>query len=103
MSGGKVSYDSGQHEALESELKNIGDNFDNLISEYQRLQSSVDSHLEGNAATALTTELSSLLSKLQIEKDNWSTVIKNANTVEALIKAADKKSQEVVEGNKSKK
>ena len=99
MADGKISYDAGKHEALESELKKIGDNFGNLITELEKLKKSVDEHLEGNATTNISTELSNLLTKLNTEKESWSTVSTNANQIETLIKEADKKAQQTVNGN----
>ncbi|AND80012.1 peptidase [Streptococcus pantholopis] len=99
MASGKISYDAGQHKALEAELKKIGDNFEDLITELGNLQSSVDDNLEGEAATSLSSEIASLLSKLETENTNWSTVSTNANNVEKLIKEADNKAKQTVEGS----
>lgn len=95
---GTISYDASQHKALETELKKIGDNFDDLMTELSHLQSKVDDSLEGNATESLSKEISLLLGKLRTEKNNWSTVIKNANEVERLIKEADEKSSQAIAG-----
>lgn len=89
MASGKISYNAAQHRELEAELDKIGDNFKDLITDLDKLKSSVSNNLKGKAATSLSTELSSLLGKLKTEKENWSTVKANAKKVEQLLKEAD--------------
>lgn len=99
MASGKISYNATQHRELEAELDKIGDNFDALITDLDSLKSSVSDNLKGKAATSLSTELSSLVSKLQTEKESWSTVKTNAKKVEKLIKKADENASKTIEGD----
>lgn len=94
----KISYDSGQHAALQDELKKIGDNFDDLITELKNLQTSATDNLKGEAADSLTSIIGTMLGKLETEKSNWGTVTSNATQVETLIKEADEAAKKTVDG-----
>ncbi|KAA0114845.1 peptidase [Streptococcus sanguinis] len=93
---GKIQYDSYQHQQFQSELKKIGDGFDDLITELGNVKSSASSLLKGEAADALETAIDDLTSKLTKAKNNWQTTNTNAKSIENIIKQADKTAAKVV-------
>jgi uncharacterized protein YukE len=98
----KVKYNESAHAKLTSALTNIKSSFNEIIDELKAVETTVNSDFKGEAASALIATLQNEVSKLNTEKEAWSTVIGNAKSIEAALIHADEQSEIVVKGSSAR-